>query len=43
MGATALGDRAMDGSGQGPHAHSCRDRWLGGKQGTNGRKQGSGH
>ena len=29
-GAAAMGARAMDGSGQGPHARSCRDRRLGG-------------
>ena len=32
----------MDGSGQGPHALDCRDRRLGGEQGTNGRKQSPG-
>ena len=43
MGAAALGDRAMDNSGQGPHARGCKDRWLDGEQGMNGRKQGSEH
>ena len=43
VGAAALGDRASDGSEQGPHALGCRDRRLGGEQGMNGRKQGSGH
>ena len=43
MGAAALGDLAMDDSGQGPQARGCRDRRLGGEQGTNGHKQGSGH
>ena len=43
VGAVTLGDRAMDGSGQGPHVRGCWDRRLGGEQGTSGRKQGSGH
>ena len=36
MGVAALGDRAMDGSVQGPHTRGCRDRRLYGEQGRTG-------
>ena len=38
-----MGAKAMDSSGQGPHDRGYRDGRLGGEQGTNRRKQGSGH